>query len=550
MMFPAHDSKRLILFLLLVFCSTTLFFHEQIIGRVAYAVEKGKLEATEQELAKVEDISRVFRLVAQKIQPAVVRIETQAAASMKKEQSKGEEKEQEFDFDGLPEQYRDLFKDFFGRRYRQLPRPDFQPPPRQGMGSGVIIDAEKGYVLTNNHVISSPEGMDSRIDVFLADGRQIDSKSGKVKVLGHDPLTDLALIQIEADRLQAAKLGDSDQMEVGDWVLAFGAPFGYAQTVTQGIISAKGRAMGITRYEDFIQTDAAINPGNSGGPLVNLRGEVIGINTAIATSGLIQGYIGIGFAIPSKLVQTYLPQLAEGKRIVRGYLGVGIKGLKEFQPGIGKTYGLEEDRGVAVIRVLTDLGETPATKAGLKVDDVILSFNGKRVDDAKELQNLVAITPPGTTVTLEVWREGKKINLPVTIEEQPENFFASGRDSLSEPGEGQAASRELTIDTLGIKVAVINDEKARQYGWENNEEAKGRIIVTGVEPLSEAAVTGIQPGDLIMEVQGKKITTLPQLKEALSAQALADGVRVRVYKKNVGPTLFFFKISPQKEKTE
>ncbi|NLX15336.1 MAG: Do family serine endopeptidase [Phycisphaerales bacterium] len=544
-MLPTHNQKRLIIFTLLVFFSASLFLHEQIIGRVAYAVEKGKLEATEQELARVEDISRAFRLVIQKVQPAVVRIETKSTVSARPQTERSQDSEKDFDFDGLPDQYRDLFRDFFGRRFRQMPRPDFQPPPRQGMGSGVIIDADKGYVLTNNHVVSSPEGMDRRIDVFLADGRQLDSVSGKVKVLGHDPLTDLALIQIEADRLHAVTLGDSDQMEVGDWVLAFGSPFGYAQTVTQGIISAKGRSVGVTRYEDFIQTDAAINPGNSGGPLVNLRGEVIGINTAIATSGLVQGYMGIGFAIPSKLIKTYLPQLVEGKRVVRGYLGVGIKGLREFQPGIGKTYGLEEDRGVVVIRILTDRGETPATKAGLKVDDVVLSYDGKRVDDARELQNLVALTPPGATVTLEVWREGKQINIPVTIEEQPEDFFTSGMDSQAVPGE--ADSREITIDTLGIEVAVVDDERARRYGWENDDEAKGRMIVTKVEPLSEAAVTGIQPGDLILEIQGEKVASLSQLKEALSEEALADGVRVRVNKRNIGPTLFFFKVSPPKE---
>lgn len=546
-MLPTHNRKRLILFVLLGIFGAGFLFHEQIIGRVAYAVEKGKLEATEQELAKVEDISRVFRMVIQKVQPAVARIETTAIASSRPERESRQEGDLEFDLEGVPEQYRDLFRDFFGRRFRQMPRPDFQPPPRQGMGSGVIIDAEKGYMLTNNHVVSSPEDMDSRIDVFLADGRQLNSLSGEVKVLGHDPLTDLALVQIKADRLHAVKLGDSDQMEVGDWVLAFGSPFGYAQTVTQGIISAKGRAVGVARYEDFIQTDAAINPGNSGGPLVNLRGEVIGINTAIATRGLVQGYMGIGFAIPSKLVQTYLPQLVEGKRIVRGYLGVGIRGLKEFRPGIGKTFGLDEDRGVLIDRILTDIGETPATKAGLKVDDVILSYEGERVDEARELQNMVALTPPGTTVTMEVWRDGKKINIPVTIEEQPEDFFAAGRGLMPEPGEEPVPTRELTIDTLGIEVAVVDEERARRYGWDYDEEVRGRLIVTKVEPLSEAAVTGIQPGDLIMEVQGKQITSLPQLKEALGEEALADGVRIRVNKRNIGPTLFFFKISPPRE---
>jgi serine protease Do len=527
---PEHRRAHVGLILLIMFALVALF-HQQIIGRVAYAVEKGKLEATSEQLAEVQAISEVFRLVARQVKPAVVRIET---TSITRGESPGA---QDFDLENVPEPFRDFLEEYRKRN----PQPKRAPKPQRGTGSGVIIDADEGYILTNNHVLGDPENKEVRIDVFLPDRRRV-----AAKVVGRDPQTDLALVRIDADRLHEAPLGDSDEMEPGDWVLAVGAPFGLAQTVTQGIISAKGRSrVGIAEFEDFIQTDAAINPGNSGGPLVNMRGEVIGINTAIATRGLIAGYVGIGFSIPSEMIKDLLPRLKEGKEIVRGYLGVGIRGLRDFPPGIGKSFGLEEDKGVLIERVFDN---TPAGEAGLKVDDIVLAYEGEPVETVSELQDLVGRTTPGTEVELTVWRDNKEIVIPVTIGKRPRDLSAWGKPGA--PGEApqtEKQSRTAEIESLGMTVAAMSDKLAKRFGWEQEEDLEGRLIVTDVEPLGEAAVRGIQPGDLIVSVQGEKISSVRKLEDALDDKALAGGVRVRIMNKRYGSTLVFFKLKPQKE---
>ena len=325
------------------------------------------------------------------------------------------------------------------------------PQPQQASGSGVIIDAEHGYVLTNNHVVASEhedkEGESDeekiRIDVTLADGRK-----AKGTVLGTDPKTDLALVQIKADNLSALPLGDSGKLQVGDIVLAIGAPFGLDQTITQGIVSATGRNVQIAAgYNDFIQTDAAINPGNSGGPLVNIHGEVIGINTAIATSGIVAGYMGVGFSIPSNIAKDILPYLEKGKEVVRGYLGVKIKGADLWEPGLAQSFGLKEDQGGVLVEdfvKVRGVSETPAQKAGLKMDDIILSYNGKPVRTANEVQALVAHTKPEEKVNLKVWRDRKEITIPVTIEQQPTDFFAEAGGSGGAAGEAAGRRRPRT----------------------------------------------------------------------------------------------------------
>jgi len=292
-------------------------------------------------LPSVEAFSKVFRDVAKKAQPAVVQVIARAIPEVE------EEDEEDLDLKDLPDALREFFEKHRGDREGPGAPPRFgvpHPRPRAGIGSGVIIDAAKGYIITNNHVVEMADTENSRIDVRLYDGRIV-----RAKLMGRDPKTDLAMLKIPTEQLDLKDLplGLSEKMEVGDWVLAIGAPFNLPQTVTQGIISAKGRNPGIVLgYEDLIQTDAAINPGNSGGPLVNLKGEIIGINTAIATSGIVAGYMGIGFAVPSETVRDLLPAFEAGKEIVRGYLGVSIKSLKDFEPGIGRTYGLEKDEGI------------------------------------------------------------------------------------------------------------------------------------------------------------------------------------------------------------
>jgi serine protease Do len=509
-------------------------WQHDIVSRVAYAVEKGKLEAGQenlQKLAKVEEISDVFRQVAKQVKPAVVLIRTTSATK-----PVSNRRPRNMDPKDLPEPFRQFFEDFGEGRQFEMP----SPPSQQSSGSGVIIDAERGLIVTNNHVVSESENSKTRIDVHLPDGRRV-----KGEVLGTDPKTDLALVQIKADRLHGVPLGDSSKMEVGDWVLAVGAPFGLDQTVTQGIISATGRSnLDIAKYGDFLQTDAAINPGNSGGPLVNMRGEVIGINTAIATNGLAAGYMGVGFAIPSNMVKDIQPSLEKGEEVVRGYLGVSIRGLDTFETGFAENLGLAADAtGVYVEEVMPG---TPASKAGLKVEDVILSYDGHKVKTAAELQKLVAHTRPDDKVDMEVWRDKKAITIPITIEKQPKNFFERGqnrrgnRDPQEEEGDPEGES-SATIDTVGVTVEPLTEATARRYGWADEPDAIGMLVVTQVEPLSDAAQL-MNVGDLIVSVQGDPIKSVAELRQALSKTALAKGVRIRVRSPRLGYRTLFLQL--------
>ncbi len=476
---------------------------------------------SQQEVARLESISSTFRTVAKHVKPTVVQIESTVEATPEKNQLRRQ----------LPKDLpKDLepFRQFF-EQFGEMPQ---QPMPESGRGSGVIIDPEHGYILTNNHVVGGKDkGKEQvRLDVTLDNGRKV-----QATVVGQDPKTDIALIKIKDSdmkalqeagvKLEPIKLGDSTKMEVGDWVLAIGAPFGLAQTVTQGIISATGRNnVGIAGIEDFLQTDAAINPGNSGGPLVNMRGELIGINTAIATTS--RGYMGIGFAIPSEMIKQVLPDLKEGREIVRGYLGVAIKGLDQ-EPGLARTFGLKEDRGVLIEDVRPD---TPASKAGLKGEDVVLEADGKKLESASQLQSIVAQTKPGETLNLDVWRDGKQITIPVKIEAQPADFYSnrgwSGGGKGGTPG-SQDEETETTIESVGMTVTKVTPELAKKYNW-NYDEVKGQLIVTQVEPLGEAGALRITAGDLVLSVQGEPMKTPAALKKALSAKLLADGVRLRV----------------------
>jgi len=504
---------------LVVVCLTLVgaMFHDDIIGRVTYAMEKGKLEAGQEQLAKVQDISEAFRLVSRQVTPAVVQI---ISTTVAKKLPRSER-----DMEDMPELWREFFRQYKGRGFA----PRMPEEEKHGSGSGVIIDSENGYILTNNHVVGSDEGEESSIWVKLADGRQFPAD-----VLGSDPKTDLALIQIKAKKLYSVSIGDSRKMEVGDWVLAIGAPFGLERTVTQGIISAKGRDVGIVNIENFIQTDAAINPGNSGGPLVNMRGEVIGINTAIATSGYARGYMGVGFAIPTEMVQEVLPYLKEGKPVVRGYLGVSIKGLDE-NPGLAKTFGLEEDAGVLIDQVFP---RTPASKAGLKEDDVVLGCDSKETKAALDLQQFISRTKPGTVVQMRIWRDEKEITIPVEVGEQPDDFRSRGPVSRDRRFRGEEEEEAVEIESLGMTVQPVTPSLAKKYSWEDFDEVEGMLIVTHVEPLGEARALRIVAGVLIDSVQGDRVKSTRELVKALSDKALAAGVRLRIRTEQGTHTVF------------
>jgi len=434
----------------------------------------------------VEAFSKAMRAAAARVGPAVVAIGTSQSVDASATP---------FGFDD------DFLRRFFGVEPQQE-----QPKPKrqfrqQGLGSGVIVSAD-GYVLTSNHVVAGAE----EITVRLADDREFDAK-----VIGNDPPTDIALIKIEAAGLPVAALGDSDKMEVGDWVLAVGAPLGLQKTVTAGIISATGRAnVGIADYEDFIQTDAAINPGNSGGPLVNLRGEVIGINTAIASrSG---GYMGIGFAVPSNMARDVMNRLREKGEVVRGWLGVSIQNLSKE---LAASMGLASAEGALVSEVFAG---GPAGKAGVKAGDVIMEYNGKPVKDVTELRTAVAWTEPGKKVDMVVLRGGKCETLSVQMErrgDQPQ--LARGQR-----GGGPGAPAE--IKDLGIQVADLTPETAQRYGY---EEGQG-VLITNVDPAGLAAKAGMEPGMLILQVGGKPVRSVAEFKEALQGADSARGIPMLV----------------------
>jgi serine protease Do len=390
------------------------------------------------------------------------------------------------------------FRDFFDKFFGQMPK-SFKT---RSLGSGFIID-QKGYVVTNNHVV---EGAD-KIKVILVGGKEY-----KATVKGRDPKTDLALIQIvdpPAD-LPFLKMGDSDAIQVGDWVLAVGNPFGLSHTVTQGIISAKGRVIGAGPYDNFLQTDASINPGNSGGPLLNLKGEVIGINTAILASGQ-----GIGFATPSDIAKSVIPQLREKGKVVRGMIGVQVQNVT---PELAKSFGMSEPRGALVAEVNPG---SPAQKAGIHRGDIIIEFNGHPIHEMNELPRLVADTAPGSKATVKVLRSGREKTLKLTIVELTEERQAQAKEG----GAGEKTP-------LGLEVQNLDPNLARQFRLRDN---KG-VVVIQVEAGSPAAESGIRPGDMILEVNGTVVNTVKGYRAAIAKLKKESVARFLI--KRTGRTLY------------
>ena len=433
-----------------------------LVEDVQFARADAHVQATSAELQSVRDLSSVFRDVGKVVEPSVVQIEVHKTVKNALMQQGG------------GDQLRRFFKEH-GLGVPNIPQPDQGEDsngddsaspivPDEGMeevgtGSGVIIetDGSTAYILTNNHVA----GDATEMTVTLADGRVI--KGGKT--IGHDAKADLAVVKIEAQHLIPAKWGDSDLLDRGDWVLAFGSPFGYVGSMTHGIVSALNRQAGILGnqgYENFIQVDAPINPGNSGGPLVNIHGEVVGINTAIASKSGI--FSGIGFAIPSDQAKAIYGMLKEKGHVTRGWLGVSIQDVQR-NPDLAHSFGYDGDDGVLVQQVM---GGTPATGKLLK-GDIITSIDGKHVTDVQSLRNHVALIAPGTTVKLGIFRDGKSTDIALTIGEQPDNVMAM--DLREKGSEGKADGTQSSAEALGMHLSNVTDELAEKFSL--GDERKG-----------------------------------------------------------------------------
>ncbi len=389
--------------------------------------------------------------------------------------------------------FKDFFgDDFFDKFFGNGPRREYK---QRSLGSGFVIDRE-GYILTNNHVVEKA----TTIKVKLSDEKEYDAR-----IIGRDPKTDIALIKIDVRQsLPVAVLGDSEVLQVGDWVVAIGNPFGLEHTVTAGIVSAKGRIIGAGPYDQFIQTDASINPGNSGGPLLNLQGEVVGINTAIVSGGQ-----GIGFAIPINVAKDMLSQLKSKGKVVRGWLGVVIQ---KMTPEIAKSFGLKETEGALVADVMD---QSPADKAGIKRGDVIISYDGRKIKDNETLPRLVAATEVGTKAKIVLVRDGKRKEVSVVIGELQE--------------ESLRASKKTEIEKdLGLVVQDITAEIAKHL---NLKDKKG-VIVTDVIPGSPAQEADIRSGDVIREIGRKPVRSVAEFKELVKRSSIKEGIVMLIQREN------------------
>lgn len=389
----------------------------------------------------------------------------------------------------------DQLGDFFGRFFEQMP----QTPrgyPSQGAGSGVII-SEDGYILSNNHVVEGAK----EVSVTLSN-----QKEYPAEVVGLDPKTDLAVLKIKAPKdLPTASLGNSEHLKVGDWVVAIGNPFGLNHTVTSGIVSAKGRVIGAGPYDDFIQTDASINPGNSGGPLFNMKGEVVGINTAIIPQGQ-----GIGFAIPVNTAKPLIPQLVEHGQVTRGYLGVNIQTIT---PDLAKALEVTEQNGALVADVIAD---SPAQEAGIERGDIIINFNGHDIKDSRDLPAKVAATPVGEEVELTVLRDGKEKQLQVSVGE------LAAHDSFHGKADGDSKGK------WGLQLHDLDENVAKRFRVDVHEG----VAIVGVEPGSAASEAGLRKGDVIIEVNRQAVDSVSAVKKQLGEAKDKDKLLLLVQREN------------------
>ena len=476
-LFPARLCKGLL----------TLLAALLLAGLPAALYAQGNDAATQRDIDTLVRASKARAAIIKKISNAVVHISVEKTV-----QNDGQ--------GNAP----DIFDDEFFRRFFA---PRLPIPPREfkqrGLGSGSIVN-EHGYILTNNHVIEDAD----RIVVKLKDGREFTGE-----LIGSDPATDLAVVKVKADNLPVAPLGDSDTLDVGETVIAIGNPFGLEQTVTQGIVSAKGRSqVGLTDYEDFIQTDASINPGNSGGPLVNLKGEVVGVNTAIfSRSG---GSMGIGFSIPINMAKTIMQSLIDTGRVVRGFLGVVIQDVTQE---LADALNVKVNEGVLIANVGPD---TPAAKGGMQQGDIVLKLNGHPVKTSNELRNAVAAIKPGAKAAMDILRDGKPMKLQVTVGEQPQDMRAAieGRKNEEEaPGPGRGGRPE---EALGMQVETLTSDLADRLGY---QDLSG-VVVSNIAPNSPAADAGLRRGALIERVNRKAVSSVQEFRTEISKVASGKSI--------------------------
>lgn len=451
-------------------------------------------------IENLRQTSKAFASVARAVSPSVVFIQVESKGAISRQF--------QFPFDDNEFFGNDLFERFFGDRFRGFSAPNAPQEQRKvvGQGSGFVFLAKDGflsnksYILTNNHVVQNAES----IKVILQDKREFTAK-----VVGTDPQSDVAVLEINDNKLPALKLGDSSALEVGEWVIAIGNPFGLSHTLTVGVVSATGRtSLGINDYEDFIQTDAAINPGNSGGPLVNLDGQVVGMNTAIfSRSG---GYMGIGFAIPINLAKSIGDQLMNNGEVRRGHLGVVVQ---ELSADLADSFDLQQNEGILISQVMEN---SPAAKAELHQGDVIISYQEKPVTTVGGFRNLVALSPPNSQQKLTVVRDGKRLNFTVTIgklDKDPQ----------------LAQTSEQPSKELGLTVQTITSNLAQQY---NVKQGRG-VLVTSVTPGSVAAMAGIDSGTVILQVDREAINSAEEFTRALDKTSQDKSVLLLLIKNNV-----------------
>ena len=433
-----------------------------------------------------------FRAVIKQVLPAVVSIEVKPKVRLTQAGLPPGQSSPFGGFFGLPE---DLRKEL--ERFQKQPPP--QAHPGHAFGSGFIIDPS-GLIVTNDHVVRGAD----EVEVLLQDGRKFVGR--KIK---RDPRTDLAILWIEAkDPLPFLKLGNSDAMEMGDRVLAIGAPLGMTGTVTSGIVSAKGRDIHMNMYEDFLQTDAAINPGNSGGPLVNLAGEVIGVNSAIRSDT--GGFQGIGLAISSNLTKAVIDQLQRNGAVARGYLGVQTQPL---DPEIATRLSVPGKSGIVIAKVFAG---SPAAKAGMQDGDILIEVAGQQVKDPRSLQRIVAGLEIGKQVELAIFRDGARKTLTLTVEQQPQSFGIANDRQEQTP---------TPLGKLGVKVADLTPQMAKQFGFD--DKAQG-AVVTDVQPGSPASEAGLKSGMLILKADQHVVTSLADLQNALENATLGNGCLLQV----------------------
>ena len=443
------------------------------------------LGVDDQSIATLRQMGKAFASIAEKASPAVVGVKATKTVTR---DSVG---------DGS---FEELFRYFYGpdpspRRSPRGGRGEQGQPKQVAQGSGFII-AQDGYILTNNHMVGDAES----VIVQLVDGRKLNAKT-----IGSDVQTDVALIKIEATGLPFIELADSSKLEVGEWVIAIGNPFGLSHTVTAGIVSAKGRSqIGIADYEDLIQTDAAINFGNSGGPLLNLDGKAVGINAAIIGPG---GNVGIGLAIPSNMARDIYTQLKESGKVVRGYLGIQ---LNDLESGMGEYFGVESDKGVIIMKVFDS---SPAEKAGIKADDIVVEFEGEPVTNMNDFRNKVAMHKPGSKVSLVVMRDNQRKTITAVLDELPKE-----EATASTGGRGDFQEK------LGLSVQTLTQDMADRLGV---GDVTG-VVVTDVKVGSVASEAEIRPGDLIMEVDRRPVRNVKDFRDAITKAQKAGKALLRI----------------------